>query len=82
MNSFETVSIDDRKRKFLKESARIDRHNARFSWQLYLPDSSPSRSMGRCERGTHFSTHASLEFFSLPSMQKVSFSLYNHRCMI
>lgn len=58
------VSIDDHKRKFLKVSPWIDRHNARFSWQLYLPDSSPSRSMGRCECGTHFSTHASLEFFS------------------
>lgn len=31
--------------------------------------------MGRCEWGTHFSTHASLEFFSLASIQKVSFSV-------
>lgn len=73
------VAIDDRKRKFLKEDPRGSIIVMRvFRGSCTLPDSSCLwfvRSMGRCEWGTHFSTHASLEFFSLASIQKVSFSV-------
>lgn len=73
------VAIDDRKRKFLKGDPRGSIIVMRvFRGSCTLPDSSCLwfvRSMGRCEWGTHFSTHASLEFFSLASIQKVSFSV-------